>query len=61
MVTGHLSEGSFVQSGVVQIPKFDNIARQRDWKLGEILWVDENHKNGQLNHAPHPERGPVES
>jgi len=22
-VTGHLSEGSFVQNGVVQIPKFD--------------------------------------
>jgi len=23
VVTGHLSEGSFVQNGVVQIPKFD--------------------------------------
>ena len=23
MVTGHLSEGSFVRNGVVQIPKFD--------------------------------------
>jgi len=23
LVTGHLSEGSFVRNGVVQIPKFD--------------------------------------